>query len=356
MQQHKQTKSLAVILALTCLVNHGAFAANLETASAKTVKVLSNDNAKAKSEHWQLVWQDEFSGEQINLQKWSFEVNCHGGGNDEKQCYTKRAKNAFIENDMLIIQALKEEFQGPAKHDDDKQYSTTDTRTLPYTSARLRSKNKGDWRYGRFEIRAHLPKGQGTWPAIWMLPTDWLYGTWASSGEIDIMEAVNLGAASDAPSDASGALETRVHGTLHYGAMWPDNVYTGTGVKLSNKQSPSDGFHTYAIEWEQGEIRWYIDDIHYATQTSEHWYSKFKDESGQWQKRSSDAPFNERFHLLINFAVGGAWPEKVNETGIDASVFPQRFAIDYVRVYQCSLDINTGQGCATKSESATLVK
>ena len=142
---------------------------------------------------WQLVWQDEFNGSSIDQTKWSLEQNCWGGGNDELQCYTANLANASVQNGVLHIVAHRETFSGPAIHEDSADYLTLPAKTLPYTSARLRSKNKGDWRYGRFEIRARLPKGQGTWPAIWMLPTDQFYGTWPLSGEIDIMEAYSGG-------------------------------------------------------------------------------------------------------------------------------------------------------------------
>ena len=181
------------------------------------------------SEKWQLVWSDEFDSSELNTNNWQHEINCFGGGNDEQQCYTDRLDNAFIENDVLVIQALKEDFTGPESHDDADDYNANVTRTLPYTSARLRTKNLADWRYGRFEIRAKLPQGQGTWPAIWMLPTDWVYGGWAGSGEIDIMEAVNLKAKSDITGTLTDDEEARVHGTLHYGKAWPDNVYSGSG-------------------------------------------------------------------------------------------------------------------------------
>ena len=129
---------------------------------------------------WTLVWRDEFSGNVIDDSKWTHEVNCDGGGNNEKQCYTDSSDNAYLENGVLKIVAKPESGQ-----------------TLPYSSARLISKEKGDWTYGRFEIRAKAPSGQGAWPAIWMLPTDNVYGGWPHSGEIDIFEAVNLGVSLD---------------------------------------------------------------------------------------------------------------------------------------------------------------
>jgi beta-glucanase (GH16 family) len=308
------------------------------------------------SEQWQLIWQDEFDNETIDLTKWTFEVNCFGGGNDEQQCYTDRAENAFIEQGVLKIVALKENFTGPAAQDDDANYNPNNTRTLPYTSARLRSKNKGDWTYGRFEIRARLPQGQGTWPAIWMLPTEWAYGGWAGSGEIDIMEAVNLKAKSDEKGAWEEQEESRVHGTLHYGRAWPENVYSGKEFHLPAGSNPADDFHEYAVEWQEGEIRWYVDDIHFATQRETGWYSQYMNSDGGLIDGENSAPFDQNFHLLLNFAVGGAWAATVNEKGIDESVFPQSLDIDYVRVYQCSVSPKTGEGCEAISEGAVLVE
>ena len=308
------------------------------------------------SEQWQLIWQDEFNDNNIDLNKWSFEVNCFGGGNDEQQCYTDRENNAFVEQGILKIVALKENFTGPVAHDDDANYNPKNTRTLPYTSARLRSKNKGDWTFGRFEIRAKLPQGQGTWPAIWMLPTDWAYGGWAGSGEIDIMEAVNLKTQSDEVGASLGQEESRIHGTLHYGRAWPENVYSGKGFNLPDGVNPADGFHEYAIEWQEGEIRWYVDDIHFATQRETGWYSQYMNNEGLLINGEDSAPFDQKFHLLLNFAVGGNWPAMVNDKGIDDSVFPQSLEIDYVRVYECSVSTSTGAGCETMGDNAMLVE
>jgi len=135
---------------------------------------------------------------------------------------------------------------------------------LPYTSARLRTLGKGDWQYGRIEVRAKIPAGQGIWPAIWMLPTDYAYGGWAASGEIDIMEAVNL---------PVGGFEKQIHGTLHYGREWPGNVHSGTSFTFADSDPAAD-FHSYAIEWSPREIRWFVDDVHYATQKSSGWYAQ----------------------------------------------------------------------------------
>jgi beta-glucanase (GH16 family) len=280
---------------------------------------------------WTLVWQDEFDGLAIDTTRWSLEQNCWGGGNNEQQCYTNRTENVYVNNGMLHLVAQREESSGPALNEDAADFSVAPLKTLPYTSARLRSKHKGDWRYGRFEIRAKLPSGQGTWPAIWMLPSDQVYGAWPLSGEIDIMEAVNLGTVSDEPSALADERERRVYGTLHYGKRPPHNVYSGKSYKLPNGKSPADDFHTYAIEWQAGEIRWYVDGVHYATQRSSDW---FTDAKQIMPAISAHAPFDQRFHLLLNLAVGGDWAGNVNDKGIDATVFPQTMLVDFVRVYQ----------------------
>lgn len=285
-----------------------------------------------------LVWSDEFHGTQIDHSRWSFERNCYGGGNNEAQCYVDSPNNAWVDGEYLHIKAIRQNLRGPALADDDPGYNPNDqSGSGTYSSARLRSKSKGDWRYGRFEIRAKLPWGQGTWPAIWMLPTDQIYGGWASSGEIDIMEAVNL--------KVGG--ERRIHGTLHFGDNWPNNVYSGEEYVLPGGTNPADDFHVYAVEWEEGEIRWYVDGDHFATQTQTGWYS-----AKALNKLS--APFDQRFHLILNLAVGGDWAGNVNDTGIDESAFPQEMLVDYVRVFECRKDRETGRGCGSSDGSFKL--
>lgn len=274
---------------------------------------------------WELVWSDEFDGSVVDSTKWSFERNCWGGGNNELQCYTNRTDNALVEDGVLRIIARDETFSGQSKQDDDPTYDAGDTSiTRDYTSARLRTKNKGDWKYGRIDVRAKLPQGQGIWPAIWMLPTDWEYGGWPLSGEIDIMEAVNSN---------TGTFGNKTHGTLHYGAAYPNNKYTG--AEYSAPTNVWEEFHTFSIQWEEGEIRWYVDDVHFATQISSRWYTAASTEA--------HAPFNKDFHLILNLAVGGNWPGAPN----GATTFPQELTIDYVRVYQCDNDSPDGKGCAT---------
>ena len=306
---------------------------------------------QSKQSSWQLVWSEEFDGDAVDLNKWSHVVDCYGGGNNEQQCYTDSKENAFVEHGMLTILSQREDHTGPAQVDGDMSNTTT----LPYTSARLRTMNKGDWQYGRFEIRAKLPFGQGTWPAIWMLPTDYVYGGWAASGEIDIVEAANLKTPSGAPDAIKGELESRIHGTLHFGEAWPKNVHSGMAYKFSQSMNPADDFHTYAIEWQEDEMRWYVDDIHYATQRKEGWYSRFLVD-GELVTAQGSAPYVQKFHLIINLAVGGAWSSNANNKGIDESIFPQRLQIDYVRVYQCNASQVNGSGCETINKNATFVE
>src|SRR5690606_20652518 len=142
---------------------------------------------------WKLEWHDEFDGDSIDTTVWTHETNCWGGGNNELQCYTDRPENSLLRDGALVIRALDEEFTGPAEPLEWEGTDPNVTATLPHTSARLVTRDAVDVHYGRVEVRAKIPGGQGAWPAIWMLPTDSVYGGWAASGEIDIMEAVNLG-------------------------------------------------------------------------------------------------------------------------------------------------------------------
>ncbi len=240
-----------------------------------------------------LVWADEFNYKGLpDSLKWSYDKgrgcpDICGWGNNELQYYnSNRSENARIEKGKLIIEARKENF------DDAK-----------YTSARLVSKNKGDWKYGRIEARAKLPAGKGLWPAIWMLPTKWEYGIWPHSGEIDIMENV-------------GYWPDSVLSSVHTGA------YNGTintqKTKGVNRKDLSKAFHVYAVEWTADAISFYIDKILYHVFTNEHIGSE------AW-------PFDKEFHLLLNIAVGGNWGGKY---GVDDNIFPQKMQIDYVRVYQ----------------------
>ncbi|KUM54224.1 glycoside hydrolase family 16 protein [Rheinheimera sp. EpRS3] len=332
---------------LAALVGAGLLVSTLSGCGggAETQSDFDNVDVTQPVTDWQLVWSDEFDGTTISSTKWNYEINCSGGGNNEKQCYTDSSDNAFIKDGMLNIVAL------PAAEGAEK----------PYTSTRLTTQHKADFKYGRFEMRAKLPYGQGSWPAFWMMPTDSVYGGWPRSGEIDILEAVNLKVVGE-----DGVAESNVHGTLHYGREWPNNASSGKSYQLPDGVNPADDFHTYAIEWQEGEIRWYVDGYLYATQrqsvvrynsrdeaiglSHRGWFAEYFDQSsGELQTHWDSAPFDQEFFMILNLAVGGNWPENVNNLGIDASAFAegQSFVVDYVRVYQCAANPDTGKGCET---------
>jgi beta-glucanase (GH16 family) len=241
---------------------------------------------------WRLVWSDEFDGARLDYNKWAVEENAHGGGNGEEQFFVDRPENVRVENGNLIIEARKERFESSGQ-------------LRQYTSGRIRTKYRADWKYGRVEVRAKLPTGRGLWPAIWMLPTQDHYGGWAASGEIDIMELI-------------GHEPNTVHGTLHYGSQWPHNVHTGKPFVLASGTFAGD-FHVFALEWEQGVIRWSVDGALYQTQT------EWRSDGGPFP-----APFDQPFYLILNVSVGGQWPGPPDAE----TVFPQRMLVDYIRVFQ----------------------
>jgi beta-glucanase (GH16 family)/ribosomal protein S19 len=236
---------------------------------------------------WQLVWSDEFDYQGYpDPNKWDYDIGAGGWGNQELQYYTNRLENARVENGRLIIEARRENYGG-----------------AQYTSARLKTRYKGDWLYGRIEVRAKLPGGTGTWPAIWMLPTDNVYGGWPNSGEIDIMECV-------------GYDPWRVYFTIHTAAY---NHMLGTQKGSSTiLNDPQNNFYTYALEWYPDRLDFYVDNVKYFT------FYKEKDDYTVW-------PFDQRFYLILNIAVGGTWG---GAQGVDPNVFPQRMEVEYVRVYQ----------------------
>lgn len=231
-----------------------------------------------------LLWSDEFNVDGVvSNSKWSYDVGGNGWGNNELEYYTS-GLNDSVKNGILNIVARKESFGGKN-----------------YTSARIVSKNKGDWQYGRFEIRAKLPKGRGTWPAIWMLPTDNFYGVWPNSGEIDIMEHV-------------GYDPEKVHFNLHAKAFY------GANGRGGSKMIPGamDAFHVYRLDWAPYGIRGYMD----GEKVFE--YSNPYASSDYW-------PYDKKFHMLINIAVGGNWG---GAQGVDDAVFPATMQVDYVRVFK----------------------
>jgi beta-glucanase (GH16 family) len=255
-----------------------AFAGCSKNAATEVVEPSQVDSIPAIP-GWTLVWNDEFDGAIVNPAKWEYEVNGDGGGNHELQYYTSRSQNSYIDSGKLVIEARKEDYLGKA-----------------YTSARMRTKMKGDWTYGRFDIRAKLPYGQGLWPAIWMLPTDWEYGGWPLSGEIDIMEL--LGQETD-----------KVYGTIHFASGTGNHQQSGGSTTLAKGTFAGD-YHTFSVFWDTTGFTWYVDGVNYFTTMHQ-------------------KPFDKRFHILLNVAVGGDWPGSPDAF----TTFPQRMYVDYVRVY-----------------------
>lgn len=234
---------------------------------------------------YQFVWSDEFDGIEIDYTNWTHYVA--EGYNDELEFYTDRPVNSVVEDGRLVIIAREEQY---ASHS--------------HTSAMLRSLTKADFRYGRMAARIKLPVGQGIWPAFWMLPTYEVYGGWPHGGEIDIMEAINQ--------------IDRIYGTLHFTDTQHQHTASG-GSYSPGGLCFADDYHVYAVEWEPSEIRWFVDDVMYFSET-------------EWSSGTHPypAPFDDQFHFILNVAVGGSWAGPPDET----TVFPQRMLVDWVRVYQ----------------------
>ena len=236
---------------------------------------------------YDLVWQDEFDGNTVNAENWIFEIgtgcpNC-GWGNNELQYY--RRENTKVAEGVLTIEARKENYQGSL-----------------YTSSRLITRGLQSFQYGRMDIRALLPAGQGLWPAIWMLGNNLTQVGWPESGEIDIMEMVG-----------GQGRENTVHGTIHWGDQG-NHASTGGGYSLSTGTF-GDEYHVFSIIWDQSSLIWLVNDREYY--------------------RVSISPaemteFHQKFFFILNVAVGGNWPGSPDQT----TVFPQRMKVDYVRVFQ----------------------
>jgi beta-glucanase (GH16 family) len=242
-----------------------------------------------------LVWSDEFSsanGSAPDSTKWTYDIGGGGWGNQELESYMSRPQNVQIQNGNLVITALQENYTG------------TDGIARNYTSARLKTQNLFAQAYGRFEARIKIPRGQGIWPAFWMLGNDITQNGWPKCGEIDIMENI-------------GREPGIIHGSLHGpSSVAPTSDRTST-IFLPAGQNYADDFHVYAIEWEPGAVRFYVDSNNYATFTQVQWPA-----GGQWV-------FDHPFFILLNVAVGGNWPGSPDAT----TQFPQQMLVDYVRVY-----------------------
>ena len=250
-------------------------------------------------EGWELVWNDEFDGDAIDDQKWNKLLWRPGWVNNELQAYTDRDTNVFVQDDNLVIRALIE----PGFFGTD--YTGT-SYTADYTSGRLNTAGKGEWTYGRFDTRAKLPKGIGSWPAIWMLGSNISAVGWPHCGEIDIMEHV-------------GFDEGNIHASIHTTDYNHVNGTQKSGQVII--PTATDSFHVYSLEWDSTYIRYLVDD--------EPYFFIYNDSNGDEDKW----PFNKPQYIILNLAVGGDWG---GAEGIDPSVFPMEMKVDYVRVFEKS--------------------
>ncbi|MFH4966192.1 glycoside hydrolase family 16 protein [Gaetbulibacter sp. M235] len=247
----------------------------------------SNKKATALSKNYELVWADEFNGNNVNLDNWSFILWNAGKVNNEWQQYVENTDNYKIESGILYITATK----------------TGENKKGGYTSTRLSSQGKKEFKYGRIEFRAKLPHGTGTWPALWMLGSNHEETRWPLCGEIDIMEYVGY-----EPNIA----HTNIHTKSDYG-------YTNNKTAV-NLKTAEEEFHTYGIIWTENAIQFYID----SPENIKNTYAPSPKTQENW-------PFNQPFYLIMNFAVGGDWGGK---NGVDETIWPQTMEVDYIRVYQ----------------------
>ncbi|MGB4092858.1 MAG: glycoside hydrolase family 16 protein, partial [Ruminococcus flavefaciens] len=263
--------------------------------------------APETADGYTLIWSDEFDGNSLDTDKWSYELGnwkldengnyvTNGWGNNEQEFYTD--KNASVSDGVLTIAARKE------------NYTDAVQGNYEYTSSRLSTQHKFSTCGGRIEVRAKCDSGKSLWPAIWMLPEDSVYGGWAASGEIDIMEGW-------------GSTPDKICGTIHFGDVWPNNTYLTNDYLFQNGDS-TENWHTYSIEWGKDEMRWYVDDDLYSTQKD--WFTV---------DRPYPAPFDQNFYIILNLAVGGHF-DGIDGIYADPATFAdgeKHFDIDYVKVY-----------------------
>ena len=256
-----------------------------------------------------LIWQDEFNGTTLDNSKWNYETgyylnddpNTWGWGNSELQHYTNSAQNVFVQDGKLNIRALNEP----------KSFPQDPNRYAQYSSGKINTKDHFSLKYGRVDFRAKLPTGNGIWPALWMLPQDNVYGTWASSGEIDVMEA-------------RGRLPGVTSGAVHFGGQWPTNRHLSGEYHFPEGQTFANDYHVYSVVWEEDNIKWYVDGKFFFKVTRDQWYSAAA-------PNNPNAPFDQPFYLIMNLAIGGTFDGGRTP---DPSDIPVTMQVDYVRVYK----------------------
>lgn len=287
----KFSKLLAITLTVTTVMSMGM--GNWSVTYAKTKAAAKDTGSNAYS----LLWSDNFNGKTLDKSKWNYELHEPGWVNNELQSYTNSSKNIYEKDGKLVIQPIKSV---------DKA-----TGNVTYTSGRINTKNKMDVKYGKIEVRAKLPKGQGLWPAIWMMPTnEKLYGSWPNCGEMDIMELL-------------GNNPSKVYQTLHYSKNGSDVQSQAT--KTLSKGDFSSDYHLFSVEWNPGKISFYVDGK--LTKSFTKWYTG-TDGIGTI---TYPAPFDQSFYMILNVAVGGSWPGNPDATTDFAKA---KMMVDYVKVYQ----------------------
>ncbi len=262
--------------------------------TTKQVEIIAEDNtvpldhgyiSPEEYEGYNLLWQDEFNGTQVNTNDWAYDIGTGswGWGNNELQYYRK--ENSWVADNVLTIEAKKENFGGQS-----------------YTSSRLKTQQKFSYQYGRIDTRALLPKGKGLWPAIWMLGDNITQVSWPDCGEIDIMEMI-------------GDTENQVHGTAHWEYDGTHASSGGTKTLLSTDDNYSEAYHVFSVIWDENTLKWFVDDQQYYT----------LDITG-----ADMSEFHQSYFLILNLAVGGNWPGSPDQT----TIFPQQMKVDYIRVFQ----------------------
>src|ERR1700722_17095761 len=281
----------------------------------RNTSLAAEADAASGNPTWKLCWSDEFTGTTLDRHKWSFDLGdgyvetdtnrwVWGWGNSEMEYYTDSPTNVYVKDGMLHIRAVRERINGSR-----------------FTSARLVTRSLFTKTYGRFEFRAKMPLGKGYWPALWLLPADNSYGNWAASGEIDVMEG-------------RGQNPHQILGTILYGSRSPGDEFTSSDFTLPDNGSIGD-FHVYALEWEPGVLRWYVDDHLYSVKR--HWWSCSQVDADfhgpirppKGAMNPWPAPFDKPFYLVMNISVGGTFLGYPDKT----TVFPQEMLVSYVRVY-----------------------
>ena len=284
---------------------------------------------------WKLVFSDEFDGASLDPAKWTAYADCWGGGNDERECYTPLPENVNVHDGVLDLTARFQQASGPALPVElRKPDEPVGKATKPFTSGKVSTRGKFEFTYGRIEVRARSPLGQGVWPAIWLLPEADHYGVWPGSGEIDVMEAVNLGVPC---GTCAGGRQNNVYGTLHYGSSMHHQMQQQA---IALPRGSEGDWHTYRVDWSRDAVDWYLDGKRYYHLKLGNWRDTLQ--RGHVPDQSiAKAPFDRPFHLILNLAIGGLWPESHDQGGVALQGFPKALAIDWVRIYQCP----AGQTC-----------